>query len=58
MFYDHKRLHKRPSSLVIIRFSFTERTTNIDNKQKFNQNFRENAVDAVRPYFAPRRTSK
>ena len=36
-------------------YAVTKRTTNIDNKQKLNQNFRENAVEAVKPYFAPKR---
>ena len=34
-------------------YAFTIRTTNSDKKQKFNQNLQENAVEAVKSYFAP-----
>ena len=60
MFYDQRRFwsirgHKDVSLFIF--YAVTKRTKNRDNEQKFNQNLRANAVEAVKPYFAPQKCS-
>ena len=42
------------SPVFILFFWGYKRTTNRESKQNFNRNFRENAVEAIKSYFAPR----